>query len=178
MAQGKTKENYDKKHEEEPDLKEGDKVWLDAKNVTTTAPSKKLADKRLGPFKISKKLSPLTFELEMPTKYGRIHNVFHINLLHPYKEDKIEGRKATRPPPIEIEGEEEYEVEKILDGRMAGKKKTYYVKWKGWEEVHNTWEPIDNLGNAQEAINHFHNKNPRFSWKTSKRPSRISQVKS
>ena len=28
--------------------------------------------------------------------------------------------------------EEEYEVEKILDERKVGKKKEYFVKWKGW----------------------------------------------
>jgi hypothetical protein len=47
----------------------------------------------------------------------RIHNVFHVDLLLPYKETEAYRPVYTRPPLDLIDGEEEYEVESIRDMR-------------------------------------------------------------
>jgi hypothetical protein len=47
----------------------------------------------------------------------KIHNVFHIDLLIPYKEIDAYGTPFTRPPPVIENEEEEYEIELILDAR-------------------------------------------------------------
>ena len=67
---------YDKKHKDVPLWKEGDKVYLRRKNIQTKRPSSKLDYTKLRPFKIQRKLSPVTFELELP-KGSRLHPVFH-----------------------------------------------------------------------------------------------------
>ena len=65
-------------------LKMGQEVWLDAQNIKTKAPSKKFEQKHLGPFTIIKKISPVTYQLQLPT-HMNIHPVYHVDLLTPYK---------------------------------------------------------------------------------------------
>lgn len=49
-----------------------------------------------------------------------------------------------------------YEVEKILDCRVWRYKKYYLVKWKGYSEKDNTWEPLCNLKNVYSLVADFH----------------------
>ncbi len=65
----------------------------------------------------------------------------------PYKETELHGPNFTRPPPDLIEGEQEFEVKKILDvqPRGQGRKMHFLVKWKGYPMSDNSWEPRENL---------------------------------
>ena len=78
-------------------------------------------------------------------------------LLSPYKEMEEHGVNFTEPPPDLIEDHEEYEVEEILDTRLFGRwrKHQYLIKWKGYANVHNSWEPEENV-NALELVKEFH----------------------
>ena len=68
----------------------GDQVWLEWYNLSTDAPSKKLAAKRLGPYTVLEKVSSTSYRIDIPIAW-RVHNVFHASLLSRTKEDKIVG---------------------------------------------------------------------------------------
>ena len=88
--------------------------------------------------------------------------MFHIDLLTPYHETEMHGANFTQPPPDLIDGEEEYEVEEILDSRRhgRGRKVQYLVKWKGYPSSDNQWVNWDDM-HAKEALAEFRKKKPK-----------------
>jgi len=53
---------------------------------------------------------------------------------------------------VEVEGEEEYIVEEILDSHLRHNKLEFLVKWEGYMNENNSWEPEDSCKNACNAI--------------------------
>ena len=97
----------------------------------------------------------MVYELALPPQW-KIHPVFHASLLTPYVETPAHGPNYTRPPPDLVEGEAEWEVERILAHRYFGRQKKlqYLVKWLGYPESDNTWEPVENL-HADDLIQDY-----------------------
>ena len=139
----------------------GDKVWLDARNISTTRPAKKLDDKWLGPYKITHKYSRNAYRLALPSTL-KIHPTFHISLLRRFTPDAIATRAQAQapPPPVTREGHVEYEVEKILDSRFFRRRLKYKVAWKGYDRSHNSWEPAENLTGCRHLVERFHHEHP------------------
>jgi hypothetical protein len=73
-------------------------------NLKTTHLMHKLQAKRYGPFQISKVISHVAYQLKLPLSW-KIHNVFHISYLSPYKETEEHGINFPKPPSEIIEGE-------------------------------------------------------------------------
>ena len=129
------------------EFKKGDSVWLSTKNLNLGERSRKLTAKYTGPFKIIEVISPVAYRLELPPALSRIHNVFHISLLKKVVSDSGEFPnrvQINRPPPEIVQGEEMWEVEKILDQRTVKRGRTsrteYLIKWKGYPASENSWE--------------------------------------
>lgn len=141
----------------------GAQVWLNAKNIKTSRPSKKLDHKRLGPFKIIERISSSAFRLDLPHSMRFIHPVFHASLLTPHIPNRIRNRIQPPPPPIEIDGNTEYEVVSILDSRRIRGKLQYLVRWAGHETTaeSETWEPEEHVRNAGDLVAAFHRTYPR-----------------
>jgi hypothetical protein len=118
---------YADKHRIEKDYKVEEHVLLSTKylNIKHGKSNRKLLPKWIGPFKVVQKVGPVSYKLEMNPDW-RVHPVFHVSLLELYKTD---GRIRPPPPPIELEGALEYEVETILKHRTIGRKrpKTSYL---------------------------------------------------
>jgi hypothetical protein len=79
------KRQYDHKRRDSVKYKPGDKVYLEATNISTTWPSRKLSDKRYGPFVILEKVGELAYKLKLPEQWKAIHPVFNEALLTPWK---------------------------------------------------------------------------------------------
>jgi hypothetical protein len=161
-AQDRYKEHYDRHAQEPPVLNVGDMVWLNRKNIRTNRPSQKLDVKRMGPFRVEGIVgeSKLAYRLALPHQM-RVHPVFHVSLLEPYHQSSITSRRQPDPPPIEVEGELEYVVERILDSRIVNGRLKYHVDWEGWGPSDRTWEDHDELNrHAKDAIADFHQRCP------------------
>jgi Chromo (CHRromatin Organisation MOdifier) domain len=150
---------YDAKHKP-MQFQPGDLVWLNASNISTSRPSKKLDWKRLGPFKIIKRVGLQSYQLDLPPTM-KIHDVFHVSLLDPYKSSSIPAHSfPPAPPPLYVQDDQEYwEVENILDSKFIGRRLYYLVKWKGFPDSDNSWQPRSNIP-ARALIQKYHKNNP------------------
>jgi len=166
------KKYYDRKATDQPSIEVGDFVMLNAKNIRTKRPSKKLSPKLYGPFKVLKKKGNRAYKLEISPPW-QIHPVFHVSLLEPYRASNRPNREQPPRDPAEIEGDLEWEVERIVKSeiisytrKVRGRNKPmkelrYFVKWKGCAEDENTWEPPEGtMKNTQEEVERFHRENP------------------
>ncbi|KAH8950410.1 hypothetical protein BDL97_10G084000 [Sphagnum fallax] len=97
-----------------------------------------------GLFKIAKLVGLVACQLKLPPQF-KIHNVFHVSLLEPYHENQIPERHRKRPAPVEIEGQEEFEVQEVLDSKK--------IRYPPFEAI---WEPAENLVHAQDLVHLFH----------------------
>lgn len=46
-------------------------------------------------------------------------------------------------------------IEKILNFKFEGGTEYFFIKWKGWPDSENTWEPIENLDNCPAILKEF-----------------------
>ncbi|KAJ9532073.1 hypothetical protein QJQ45_003746 [Haematococcus lacustris] len=129
---------------------------------------RKLKPRYVGPFTVLRMIGKVAVQLHLPPSWNRMHNVFHVSLVKPYCGNQTPNLAA--PPPVQwLEGEPVYEVEKLLahrvvklKGRNRGKGRPkskeakkgleFLVRWAGYSEGHDTWEPQKNLLNCEEAM--------------------------
>jgi hypothetical protein len=136
------------------EMKVGDQVWLEGKNLSLRG-HRKLLPKRYGPYKIMERVGNVAYRLKLPPSM-KLHDIFHIDLLLPYKEMDEYGPAYTRPPPDLIEGEQEYEVESIRDSRRKNCRRQlqYLVHWKEYPSSDDSWVDAADL-HAPELLKEF-----------------------
>ena len=115
--------------------------------------TEKLMERYIGSYKIKKIVLSNAIELELPSTV-KIHPVVNVSRIHRYV-GQVEEQKKKQPLPVIIEGEEEQEVERILNKRRVREKDKYLVCWKGFTAESDTQEGRENLKNAKEAIEEF-----------------------
>jgi len=100
------------------DFKVGNQVYVKAKYFRSTRPSKKLSGKNLGPYTIIAQVGSLSFTLHLPDSMHTVHPVFHVSQLEPAIPNTILDRIQPPPPPVEVDGEPEFEIAEILDSKV------------------------------------------------------------
>jgi len=160
-AQLKYKEAFDAHVKESPPFRVGDLVWLSRKHIKTHHPSLKLDAKCLGPFRILEVVreAKSAYKLELPPRM-KVHPVFHISLLTPYRVNTIPDRTQPPPLPVVVDGAEEYDVYRILDSRIRHHRLEYLIDWAGYSPDKCTWEAAVDVANATKALEDYHHKHP------------------
>ena len=155
-VQEKMKKFANRRQGEGEEYRVGDLVLLSTKDLKWQMKrrrSEKLTECFVGPYKVKGIVSSNAIELELP-KSIKIYLVVNASRVQLYKL-QIEGQKRILPKPVIIKGEEEFEMEKILNKRIVRGKKKFLVKWKGYTAEEDTWENKENLENAKELVEEF-----------------------
>ena len=100
-----------------PVFRPGEQVWLDARNTKTRRPSIKLDHRRLGPYEVIESIGTSAVRLCLPATVP-IHPVFHVSLLEHTANDPYPEQITLPPQPVIVDGEEEWEVETIMDSHL------------------------------------------------------------
>jgi hypothetical protein len=95
-----------------------------------------------------------------------VHPVFHVSQLEPAVPNTIPNRIQPPPPPVEVDGEPEYEISEILDSKLDRRRHhcqlLYLVRWSGYEgtDEETSWLLATELGNASDLVADFHSAYP------------------
>jgi len=153
-TQEEMKRYVDRGRKETEVWKKGDRVLLSTKDlVFKERPTKKLTERYVGPYVIEEVVSSNAVKLRLPSSM-RIHPVVNVSWIVRYKE-QVKGQKKEEGKPVEVEGVEKWEVEKILNKKKTRGVAKYLVRWKGFTAEGDTWEREENLKNTEELIKEF-----------------------
>jgi len=162
-TQEEMKRYADRGRKEMEKWEKGDRVLLSTKDlVFKERPSKKLMERYVGPYTIKEVVSSNAVKLQLPSLM-RIHLVVNISQIVRYKE-QVKEQKKEEGKPVEIEGVEEWEVEKILNKKKMRGVVKYLIWWKGFTVEGDTWERKENLKNAEELIAEFERGGVEVRW--------------
>ena len=134
----------------------GQRVLLKRDGITWPADSQtdaKLLSKYLGPFTLKSQDTNGNYELELPNNL-KIHNKFAPDVIKKYYEpnEHFPEREVLHPIKEECDPATEYEVEKILDHRLWGNQKQFLIRWKGFGQIHDSWEPAEGGTSEEQNI--------------------------
>ena len=94
----------------------GEEVLLSSKTLHL-AGTKKLRARFVGPFRVMERIGKIAYRLDLRGKFKDVHNIFHVSQLKKH----IPGGSSTNPPElIQVEGEEQFKVEALLQHKSRG----------------------------------------------------------
>jgi len=124
--QEEMKRYADRSGRETEEWKKGDRVMLSTKDlVFKERPVQKLMERYVGPYVIEEIVSLNAVKLRLPSLM-RIHPVVNMSQIVQYKE-QVKGQKKEKGKLVEVEGVEEWEVEKILNKKKMREVEKYLV---------------------------------------------------
>ena len=83
----------------------------------------------MGPYKVKAIVFSNMIELDLLSTV-KIHLVVNVSRVQKYK-SQVEGQRKEVLQPVVIKGEEEWEVEKIMNKKKVQGRDKYLVQWKG-----------------------------------------------
>ena len=141
-AQVRTSRWHDLKRGKQPQLKVGDLIMVDKRNMGTRRPSKKLYHNKAGPFPTTEVVGKRAFRVQLP-KGSQAHPTFYVQLWEPYRVRRQESRRKRPPTPEPIDGEVNYVVQEIVESRRNNRKRgkpiEYFILWESYPDEEGTW---------------------------------------
>ena len=113
------------------------------KGLLHKSKKKKLSLRYIGPFKISAKIGPVSYELLLPSEFGKLHNVFHVSQLRKCIEDHTEVIPHEH---LNLKDNATLEVHpiKIFDFSLKTFRRKQMplvkIRWQGPQLEEETWE--------------------------------------
>lgn len=156
QAQAAQKKQADK-HRREADFEPGQWVMVTKGKWQTNRPSDKLDNPMAGPFKIVKRKGH-SYLLDLPAGW-KIHPVFTADRLRKAPSDPLPGQELSQEPPIEVDGELEWQVVRIVASRLNRGTLEYRAQWLGWDEDP-IWYPARNFKNSPHLLRQYHDEFP------------------
>jgi hypothetical protein len=126
-----------------------DRVALGEKVISSPTDTK-LSFRYLGPFQVISSRG-VNARLKLPA-HMQIFDNFHVSRLKP-----APGPPPGADPVALSDGAQGWLVERILKRKLMDGKPHYLVKWAGFEDSHNTWEPLAHLYDVQSLVDDFNN---------------------
>lgn len=159
------KRQYDKRTREAYQYQPGDLVWLEGTHIRTDRPTKKLEDRRYGPFKIIKQVGASAYHLDLPKTWRGIHPVLNESVLTPYHHPEFPSQSVTKPTAstaVAVEADNTYEVEEVINSKYDARDRLqYHVKYKDKPRSEWEWIPATKLKTyAKDKIDAFHRSVP------------------
>ena len=96
--------------------------------------------------------TPYAYKVDFPADIN-VHPMRHISEIEPAANDSYPSQVIPLPPPVEIDGEEEWEVEAVLDTKIRYRKLQYLIKWMAYNIP--DWRHAKEV-NRLQAIDIFH----------------------
>ncbi|GBG61131.1 hypothetical protein CBR_g19208 [Chara braunii] len=143
-----------------------DDVLIDARHLQFEADTlRKFRRRFFGPCRILQAIgsdtasSPVSFRVKLPDylHQPRVHDVYHVSLMHLYRRpsERFAERSYECPPPLMVDGHEEFLVSDIIGRRVTDNNPLhvkYLVHWKGDPDEEAFWEPLEHLQHARMLV--------------------------
>jgi hypothetical protein len=122
-------------------------VMVNRQHTASRRTTPKFKDRLIGPLPIISSVGRQSYRVDIGSR--RIHNVFYIDRLHPYRPPPfiLQRSVLSRPPP-EIPAENTYLVSAILNSRLRRGRLQYLLRCTGYAVEDDSWVPASEFNAA------------------------------
>jgi hypothetical protein len=115
------------KHQREVNFGVGDKVMITTKDWNMGYPNRKLAEQSVGPYIIIEKVGN-AYWIDLPESI-KVHPIFHPEkLCKASSSEPLEGQILIPQLPVQVNGQDKWDVEQIIAVRLQWQKLSYHAK--------------------------------------------------